>query len=147
MKKRIDYGVNSKFHFVREKFWDAVMGEEAAICPCCERHAQLYHRKINKGMVAQLKKLYNYTRSGEYVHASVLINKGVSGSCDLHKLAYWDMIEAKEKAPGGAATGYWRITKQGEKFLNGDIAVPREALVFNNTVIVFGGEPVTIFGI
>jgi len=118
-------------------------------CPACGRHAQIYRRKFHASMAYQLIRLYRMGGCYQFVHASKLILPNMAGIGDFTKAKYWGLIVPKDKAiydtdSDKKSSGYWRITPNGEKFINGMIRVPREVHVFNDEFLGACQETITI---
>lgn len=114
-------------------------------CPCCGRFSKMYRRQINSGVAIQLIKLYRLGGASEYIHASLLINKGVSGAGDLTKAKYWGLIQSKTHTPSEKkSSGYWKLTEMGIDFVKHDVEIKKCALVFDDNVIGFEGNYINI---
>jgi len=118
-------------------------------CPCCNQFVKLYKRKINLVMTTCLIRLYHlYYKNPSYHHVKEIVS-GISdtGTNDFSKLAYWNLIEEKQKDPKNTKTrtsGYWRITDKGLDFVLGKINVPSHCYVYNTKVYQFSDEYVSI---
>lgn len=144
---RID--AQAPFEVVREAFWQRV-GEAKGRgyshdCPCCGQHAKIYKRTIHAGMAAALIRMYqmNVTDNGGWIPVSEIYARGAAG--DYAKLRYWSLVESAD-ARGAVknASGFWRLTDRGKRFVEGQLRLPKYALVFDNNVLGHEGALVTI---
>lgn len=129
------------------QFRQALERGEHTDCPCCGRYAQIYRRKFHSSMAVQLIKLFAAGGSFEFVHASKLIINNMAGIGDFTKAKYWGLIYPMEKPEDETSrktSGYWRLSANGEAFVRGHIAIPREVVVFDDHVLAMGTETVTI---
>lgn len=111
---------------------------EGTTCPVCGQHARLYRRKIHATMANQLVDAYNTVGTAEF-HAPTL---GISGG-DFAKLAHWGLIaERTGRRQDGGRAGWWRITRDGERFLHGEARVPEFVLIYDGERIGFDGDTV-----
>lgn len=131
---------------MRAEFWLKLHSGETTHCPCCDRHAQIYKRQLHSTCGVQLIKCYNEGGyGGNYVHARSLLLPGLTGISDLGKAKYWDLIEAMPHEPdANKSSGMWQLTKKGIDFVQKRISIPKYAIVYNDDVIRFEGDPVTI---
>ena len=125
---------------------DRLFSGEKLNCPCCGRYAQIYKRRIHLSVALQLIQLYKLGGRNErrYVHASVLIPKGNTGTGDIGKAFYFNLIEPKPVDPYNNSSGYWRLTEIGCKFVEGTEQIKKTVFVFNDEVIGSDEETVTI---
>lgn len=129
----------------RDAFWRDLRAGNQLNCPCCERFATIYHRQIHSGIALQLIKLYRHGGYAEYVHVSCVLAPGSSGVGDFSKPRYWELIEPKDHiANETKSSGYWRLTMKGTAFVRSKLKIPRFALVFDDTVLRFEGDDVSI---
>ncbi len=134
---------------VRATFLSELQQGNAKHCPCCDRHAQIYRRKLHASMACQLIRLYALGGANEFIHASRLIMPSMVGIGDFSKCKYWGLILPKDKAiydtdVASKATGFWRMTSLGEQFVRGEISIPREMFVFNDEVLGHSDASTTI---
>lgn len=142
-------------HMEMKEFKDRLNKGESLKCPCCGRHSQIYKRMLHHSVGRQLIHLYKngcYNGSQKmalhsFAHASALILPGNSGAGDFSKAKYWDLIEpapAYMVPEDKRATGYWRLSQCGVRFVLGEHTIPKIAIVFDDEVIRFEGENVNI---
>ncbi len=119
---------------------------EAVTCPCCERFAKIYERKIHTTMAKQLIEFYHLGGYSGYLHIKETVGNKRSGSGDFTKLKYWNLIEKSEQPPKPEqkSSGWWKITEPGFKFLQNKISVPKYAIVWDDVVLRFSDETTTI---
>lgn len=114
------------------------------VCPCCNRFAKIYSRKLNNAMAIGLAMFYDKTTSSGqvWIHMERFF-KGENCKAtirgDFTKLRYWELIELNsEKA------GFYRITQKGIDFLNNKIKIPKSALIYNDEVLGFSEKQVSV---
>ena len=115
-------------------------------CPCCGRWTQVYRRTIHTAVALQMIRLYRLGgHSGLFVHASRLIPDGQSGSGDLSKAKYWNLLREKPHEVGQKkSSGYWSLTAEGVAFVTRAKMIPQYALVFDDSVLAFSPEMIGI---
>ena len=115
-------------------------------CPVCGQFAKEYKRKLNATMVKALSVIYKEMAPGlHYVHGpTVLRGTGIMGG-EVGKLALFDLVEEKPGKPfGGSRSGHWRVTPKGRAFLQGVLAVPKYAHVYDGRVLGFSGPSIDV---
>lgn len=126
--------------WLKERLW------KGARCPCCEQYARIYKRKLNKTMVKALGRVYRATAAGRgFTHGpTVLKGSGVFGG-DLGKLAYFGLVEEEAgRREDGGRKGWWRVTNKGRAFIQGHLALPKYAHIYDGRVLGFSGDPVEV---
>jgi len=113
------------------------------VCPTCGRKAKEYKRRLTSSLcmaLIEILKYYRYTENIElldYFHIDDIFKDKQKLKVDFPKLQYWDLIEAKGKMVKGKFVknyGYYRISENGLKFAQREVAVPLFAMVYNNIV-------------
>jgi hypothetical protein len=114
------------------------------VCPTCGRKAKEYKRKLTAHLCIALLEVLKYYRHNpeeistlDYFHVNDIFKKNPILKVDFPKLQYWDLIEAKGKMVRGKFVktyGYYRISENGIKFAQREVAVPLTAIVYNNVV-------------
>jgi hypothetical protein len=119
--------------FLNKNYKDGVQ------CPCCNQYVKEYKRKIYSRIARMLISLYHLDRRmpGEYFHVDD-ITRGVTdkGPADFPKLVHWGLILEKPKDPNDKTkrtSGYWKITEQGQKYVEKKIAFPRYIHLLNGS--------------
>lgn len=115
-------------------------------CPTCGHYCKIYHRRIHTSMALQLIQLYKLGGENDFIHASKLIMKGVSGTADFSKLIYWGLIKQRGDEPeeDKKSSGYWKLTDIGLEFVMSKLRVKKYAVVYNGRVIDAKGSLVSI---
>ena len=136
--------------------WLQARLDDGVDCPCCDQHAQRYYRRVNSGMARWLIVLTHLSPPGAggwastrdvIVHATSFRSFGSSiGSGEAPSLLpYWKLIETRPSEDSDKRhSGLWRPTDRGYAFVKGELAIPRTAVVYNNTLERLEGEEVTI---
>ena len=129
----------------RDRFLADIRNGEKKDCPCCGRYAQVYSRRIHKTIAQKLVHLHRLGGAQAYVHTSNLVFAGEAGVGDFSKAKYWGLIEeAKNENIGKRNSGHWKLTQKGIDFVQGRITIPARAIVFDDRVLDFAGEQVSI---
>ena len=103
-------------------------------CPCCGQYAKSYRRGVSGSQVKALMYLFQCGR-GWHHHREF-----ADGSGEHAKLRFWGLVE-KQTEPDEAeeedktSTGYWRITKLGKRFVNGEVDIPKYVYIYNNQLM------------
>ena len=131
------------------EFIDKLRNSTKAIeCPCCGRRAKFYNRKLNVKLCLALLHIVKYYRHHpsqpdqlDYFDYTDLFKEHPQLKVDFPKLQYWDLVEAKgamKKRKGKEVfvkeTRMYRISENGIKFAQREVAVPLTAVVYNNVV-------------
>ena len=124
--------------------------DEGYICPSCSLFVKRYTRKLNSSMALVLIEIY---RSGEkdYIHVENFLKKinkpGLRA--DFHKLVHWNLLAKKieKREDDSKRNGFYKITLQGEMFVEGKITVPESVLIFNGEFEGFKGKQVNIIDV
>ena len=113
-----------------------------AECPCCQRYAKIYRRKLNSGMAAFMISTYKQTMDGNYSHIADLFNFGKTTSgTDFYLLKFWDLIEEKlNDDTEKKASGYWRTTQRGIEFALGELEVMSHVKMYGGKGLTFDGK-------
>jgi len=136
---------------VEAKDWLRDRVDKGATCPCCNRKAKVYRRKINSGMAWVLIRIYRQTLLGRVVGAGwVHIHDIFEGYGQKHRdwstLRHWGLIEGYKRGrdPKRLGAGYWRVTKEGKLFAGGLSRVPLYLRVYDNRVLGPSRETVSV---
>lgn len=137
---------NQTLEQAKEQFNQEVKSKHGTTCPCCERFAKVYKRKLNSTMVRCLIKLSKLKEG--YHHVSKIV-EGISntGTNDFSKLKYWGFIEDMVNLDQSKKTsGFWKITDEGKFFVNSpEVAVAyKYALVYNGECLKLEGSTTII---
>lgn len=119
-------------------------------CPCCEKFANIYNRKLNDNMSFSLMSLYRLSKNNDqgtpgWFHMS-RIGTPDSGGGDFSKLRWWGLIKHMPDDPpeGKKSHGYWGITQKGRDFCELKITVESHAVEFASKCLGRTGSQVTI---
>lgn len=113
------------------KEWLRVRVIDGAVCPCCDRYARVYHRKLNRGMARSLINMYRHGGvDWQIVH--------LSKQREERKLQHWGLIEC------GQDRGLMRVLPHGVDWLYGRVRVPSHINEYDGRCIGIGGDPVTV---
>lgn len=122
--------------------------DKGVTCCCCTQRVQRYSRPITSAMAYGLILMYRFqfpyqeTRI-QWIHLEDFFKskKDLPSSIrgDISKLRFWGLIEAFE-----GEEGLYRVTDKGAYFVEGEIKVERNVLLFNNRAYGFKGQYVDI---
>jgi len=106
-------------------------------CPCCGQYVKLYRRKLNSSMARGLIELYRWSlEKGEQTWAKIRDDLDVPEllSRQIPTTRYWGLVERSGDAAddGNPSQGLYRLTDLGRAFVNGKVAVPMRAYVYND---------------
>jgi hypothetical protein len=126
------------------KFQTELKSNKSVICPTCGRKAREYKRKLTPQLCVALIEVLKWYRHNpnevstlDYFELDDIFKDNPKLKVDFSKLQYWDLIEAKGKLVRGKFVknyGWYRISDNGVKFAQREVAVPVTAIVYNNEV-------------
>ena len=126
------------------KFQTELKSSRAVVCPTCGRKAREYKRKLTPQLCVALIEVLKWYRHSptqpstlDYFQIDEIFKDNPKLKVDFSKLQYWDLIEAKGKLVRGKFVknyGWYRISENGVKFAQREVAVPITAIVYNNEV-------------
>lgn len=112
-------------------------------CPCCKQFVKVYRRKIPGRAAADLVTLHRRHGNEWFRLIDAL---GQRHPADFTKLRYWSLIEPKQgrRDDGSERNGWWRVTDIGERFVRGEVSVPKYARLYDGRCLGLIGDPTTI---
>jgi hypothetical protein len=111
-------------------------------CPCCTQFAKVYQRKIHSTMAASLITVVR-AAGEDWVHVPSLFPR--NRAADVPKLRWWGLlVERDATREDGGHVGTWRVTPDGVAWVAERMTVPKYVRVYDNRVLGFLGEPVSI---
>ncbi|MCG3177355.1 MAG: hypothetical protein MOGMAGMI_02329 [Candidatus Omnitrophica bacterium] len=120
--------------------------EEVKFCECCGARLMGRWERVTPGLVRTLIKFkravlaHNRNRVHVWKEAGLVTNE----LCNFQKLRFHALVAKVRDANGDHEIGYWLLTKRGNQFLKGLVAVPRRVFVFRNEVKNHDAGTVTI---
>jgi len=121
---------------------------EGTVCPCCERIAKVYKRKLNSSMARTMITFYRHSRKKpgwfHVLREFVFEKAGPRYVCgDYSKLIYWGLIEERgdQQEDGNPHSGYFRITQRGVDFVEGRVRIARFVFLYNDRQVDVGEDP------
>lgn len=126
----------------QELLGEKLAAGEVTSCPCCERTAKVYKRTIHTTMARSLIEIYTVAGMG-WCRPIDIVGKN---SPDLVKTRWWGLMMPLEgrREDGSDRVGQWRITADGQEFINAKMSVPKYAHVYDNRKLRLSGPQVTI---
>lgn len=121
--------------------------DDGVVCPCCDKFAKRYRRKLNSGVAAWLLVLVRLHRdTGDWVHTRDVIRDGIFRLSSAHGsgqaqslLPHWGLVKG-----GSKGTGLWIPTDKGLEFALNKITVQRRVVTYNNICEGFDGDQISI---
>ena len=117
---------------------------EGSNCPCCQQNVKQYRRTITSAMAYALILMYN-KKDEDYFHIENYLKEmncppAIRG--DVPKLRFWGLIEpkAEDREDGSNRNGFYRITRQGIKFVNLQLTIPSHVKIYNNKFYGYESE-------
>lgn len=127
----------------------ALKERETIPCPTCHRKIGTYLNTITIGHVLLLERLYELCKERRikksefvYVHRNELEdyvkeNFGKTPNDFTSKLSKHNLIKKKaELKNDGNSSGYWTITRDGAKFLDGKLRIPKWILYQSDDLVL-----------
>lgn len=118
--------------------------KKGIICEHCGQFAKLYYRTITSAMAYALI-LMHKKGDEDYFHIENYLKEmncppAIRG--DVPKLRFWGLIEPKveDREDGSNRNGYYRITRQGIKFVNNQLTIPSHVKIYNNKFYGYESE-------
>jgi hypothetical protein len=116
-------------------------GKEGQVCPVCDRRLRLYERKLNSGMVACLLMLYR-AAGRDYAHIRDVAD---TPGREQARLRHWGLLEPSPAVrDDGGPPGTYRVTELGERFVRGQLAVPKMVFTLRGVLVGASEERVTV---
>ena len=134
-----------------QKANDVMSTGKPTSCPCCSQVAKVYKRHLHRSACLTLIDIYK--RSGWYVGEDGVIGWYVHVtdlkiiSQDFHIAKHWRLIEQAPKDAENKTkktSGYWRITQNGQEFVENKLKIQEWVHTYNKQVLGFTGELVSI---
>ena len=117
------------------------------LCPCCGQKVKIYPRKLNVNMarwLIWLVKAYKEERRWWSVNEGPVLQNRKGGG-DFAKLVHWGLIRERiDEGSSKRKSGFWKPTQKGAMFVRGKIDVPSHVHLYNNEIVGWSDEPVTI---
>lgn len=117
--------------------------DEGTWCPCCQRQARRYPRRLHAEMASFLVRLVRaHDRQRRWYHLREVLPGGQESpkaSTDGAYLTLWGLVKRHADR-----TGFYQPTPAGVAFVRGRTSVPRTAWVYDGRATHFSKEMVTI---
>lgn len=127
---------------------------EGVTCPCCDRFAKMYKRRITSSMAYGLILIFRWYRARgftrdwlhieDYFKSIPDLPSSIRG--DVSKLRHWGLLEKKvgEQDDGNPSLGLYRLTVRGRDFVLGVVDVEEYVLLYDDLPHGFEGDLVSI---
>lgn len=106
-------------------------------CPYCGASLKEYWHKLTpllvNGLVKMKQKIIN--KNENRIHLQNDLNLSKTEYNNFQKLRFHGLIAHYKDKNGKKENGYWLITKRGNEFLKGSLAIPSRVKTFRNHVI------------
>ena len=117
-------------------------------CPLCNRFIKRYKRKMNSGMSRALIWLFGEHRETgkRWIRVADVAPTHVRRSNEISRLCLWGLVKEKSLSDeeDRKTSGLYRITNDGEDFVNGKLEVPSHVFLVNNNVEGFSENRISI---
>lgn len=119
--------------------------DKGAYCPCCQRNARRYARRLHREMavfLVYLVRAYRAQDKPKWLHLREVLPGGRStpkASTDGSYLVNWGLVKRHKQT-----AGLYMPTPAGQAFVLGQIAVPRICWVYDGRPWHFSKETITI---
>jgi len=121
-------------------------------CPLCGKAWQKQVRPMNATALKALLLFYYKVKerpARNYYHwwRTIYPNPehGLTMGGDFAKLRHWGLIEPKPADSPGKSDGFYRITDRGRKFINGEIALPGNVIIWRGQMEGVEGKPIYVW--
>lgn len=111
------------------------------LCPECGAAIVKYKHGISLSLTRCLYKLQLAGGGPLNISDSLDLSKGQY--TNFAKLRYWGFIEHANPS-GGERGGWWKITRKGQHFLSGKMAVPKFVWVYRGDIVDVSPKLVTV---
>lgn len=111
----------------------------STVCPVCLSKFAVYGRPIGKGQVKSLAKMRDL---GALSRPVTNVEIGANGG-DHAKLRFWGLVFQQHDQQTGKSLG-WRLTGNGNQFLEGFLSVPKKIYLVQNELLGFSLEEVGV---
>jgi hypothetical protein len=123
---------DSTLHDERIRLDDILDSGDMTMCALCGQHAKVYRRTIYSTMARHLITAYRAEGRDWFRLTDVIKDKDGT----FAKLALWDLVEEESvRRPDGGRSGWWRVTRLGEKFVRNRTTVPKYVLTYNARIV------------
>ncbi len=106
-------------------------------CPYCEASLKEYWHKLTpllvNGLIKMKQKIIN--KNENRIHLQNDLNLSKTEYNNFQKLRFHGLIAHCKDSNGIRESGYWLLTKRGNEFLNGSLAIPSRVRTFRNHVV------------
>lgn len=131
---------------MRGEFWQKLRAGEIVSCPCCERVAKIYKRRVHTGIAVALVKLYKLSLAapaGAYIHYTKFANS--QNDRDFNIARHWGLIEMETTEVGDKkASGNWRLTPGGIQFVAYGATIAKYIRLYDDEPRGFDGDQIKI---
>lgn len=117
--------------------------DKGAYCPCCNQFAKVYRNRMTSAMANGLIRIYRHAGT-DFTYLPDLFGAQADGR--RTKTSWWGLLEKMPGArdDGSNRNGWWRVTEDGERFVNQELSVPAYAVTYNGQTLKLDGDFVEI---
>lgn len=124
---------------VAREYFEANLGLGSR-CPCCDRWGKAYSRPLNSTMVEALMWMVQVSEPGEYIDTANTADRKFVRSNQFSTLKFWGFVEAKANEKGQQASGIWRATPRGRRFVANKARARLRIVTYNDSLLRYDGE-------
>ena len=126
--------------------FDGQLKDKGYYCPCCQQYCKRYTRNFNSNMALVIAALHK-RQVFSFVHIERWLQvEGFKRCGDFSYLTHFGLLEKAEgkRDDGSSRNGFYKLTKRGIMFAEGEITVLSKFKIFNNKFEGFEGKEITI---
>jgi len=140
----IHFSIFNEFLNIKDKFKKAI-SQGPAICPCCERKAQVWKKRPISSAVAGLVRLVNMY-DGEPIHLDQFnMSRSDRGNGNFSQLQLWGLVERADNSdPKKRSSGMYSPTRKGVDFVYRLITIDKYKYTLNDEIIRTEGPRVKV---
>lgn len=131
----------------RNEFQADLRKNNEAICQCCQRRARINKLRVHSTIALMLARLayQSKQKTGDpysFVHIDEFKPKHRSGN-DFSIVKYWGLATTKPaEGEDKNSSGFWRLTGDGNSFINGKLNIEKYAYVIDGMLSHFGEDTI-----
>lgn len=123
----------------REKLAPLASTPKGHRCPVCRKQVKIYQRSLTGGSARAIKVLF-LACGRDWGHLPTIVAERIPEIANqagyLVLGQHWGLIA--EQTEKGSPAGNWRVTEKGERWLRGEIAIPKYVRLYNGSRL---GDP------
>lgn len=116
--------------------WRVTIEGNGGHCPCCDRWGKINAQPMSEIMALGLLWISRAKQDENgWVNVAKLAPRWMLRGKSYATLAKWGLLESSgEVRDGKKSIGWWRVTPNGELFLDGKLSIPDKVYIYNNGI-------------